>query len=59
MRVWYESLSARDQIALLVLAGALGLWLFMQVVFIQLDGRRARLSDDNLALADKLTRVYL
>ena len=59
MRVWYESLSARDQIALLVLAGALGLWLFMQVVFIQLDGRRARLSDDNLALADKLNRVDL
>ena len=44
MRAWYESLSSRDQLALLVLAGALGAWLFVQVVFIELDGRRARLS---------------
>lgn len=59
MRAWYESLSTRDQLALLVLAGALGAWLFVQVVFIELDGRRARLSEGNLALANKLNRVDL
>jgi len=59
MRAWYESLSTRDQLALLVLAGALGAWLFVQVVFIELDGRRARLYEGNLTLANKLNRVDL
>ena len=59
MRAWYESLSTRDQLVLLALAGALGLWLFVQVVFVELDGRRARLTEGNLELADKLSRVDL
>ena len=54
MRAWYESLSTRDPAGAACLAGALGLWLFVQVVFVELDGRRARLTEGNLALADKL-----
>ena len=38
---------------------ALGLWLLVQVVFVELDGRRARLTEGNLALAAKLNRVDL
>ena len=40
MRIWFEALSRRDQVALLVLGGALVAWLFIQVVVIELDGRR-------------------
>ena len=59
MREWFETLSTRDQIALMVLVGALGLWLFVKVIFIELDGRRAQLSQNNQALAEQLVRVDL
>ena len=59
MRTWFESLSKRDQFALCALGAALGLWLFVQIVFVELDGRRARLSDGNAALAHQLSRVDL
>ena len=59
MRHWFESLSSRDQIALIVLVAALGLWLFVQLIFIELDGRRDRLTQGNQALAEKLIRVDL
>ena len=59
MRKWFESLSSRDQIALMVLATALAAWFFVQLVFIELDGRRARLEQGNLALGEKLIRVDL
>jgi len=59
MRTWFESLSKRDQFALCALGAALGLWLFVQIVFVELDGRRARLSDGNAALAQQLSRVDL
>ncbi len=59
MRKWFESLSKRDQLALCALGAALGLWLFVQIVFVELDGRRARLSDSNAALAQQLSRVDL
>ena len=42
IRRWFESLSRRDQSALLVLALAIGAWLFIQVVFVELDGGRKR-----------------
>ena len=59
MRAWFESLSKRDQFALCALGAALGLWLFVQIVFVELDGRRARLSDGNAALTQQLSRVDL
>ena len=59
MRQWFESLPSRDQIALMALVAALGLWLFVQLIFIELDGRRARLTEGNQALAEKLIRVDL
>jgi type II secretory pathway component PulM len=54
---WFEALSRRDQIALLVLGGALTLWLFIQLVVIELDGRRARLTRANQMLSEQLVRV--
>ena len=59
MRQWFESLPSRDQIALMALVAALGLWLFVQLIFIELDGRRARLTEGNEVLAEKLIRVDL
>ena len=59
MRQWFESLPGRDQIALMALVAALGLWLFVQLIFIELDGRRDRLTEGNQALAEKLIRVDL
>lgn len=59
MRQWFESLPSRDQIALMALVAVLGLWLFAQLIFIELDGRRARLTQGNQALAEKLIRVDL
>ncbi len=54
---WFEALSRRDQVALLMLGGAVLLWLFFQLVVIELDGRRARLTRANQMLAEQLVRV--
>ena len=59
IRRWFESLSRRDQLALLVLALAIGVWLFIQVVFVELDGGRKRLAESNQRLVEKLNRVDL
>jgi len=59
IRQWFESLSARDQIALMILGAAVGLWAFVFLIFIELDGRRERLLNGNQALAQKLHRVDL
>ncbi len=59
IRQWFESLSARDQIALMILGAAVGLWAFVFLIFIELDGRRERLVNGNQALAQKLHRVDL
>jgi len=59
VRQWFESLSARDQIALMILGAAVGLWAFVFLIFIELDGRRERLVNGNQALAQKLHRVDL
>ena len=59
VRQWFESLSARDQIALMILVAAVGLWAFVFLIFIELDGRRERLVNGNQALAQKLHRVDL
>lgn len=59
IRQWFESLSARDQIALMILGAAVGLWAFVFLIFIELDGRRERLVNGNQALTQKLHRVDL
>ena len=59
IRQWFESLSARDQIALMILGAVVGLWAFVFLIFIELDGRRERLVNGNQALAQKLHRVDL
>ncbi|MDG2460062.1 MAG: type II secretion system protein GspM [Luminiphilus sp.] len=56
---WFESLPRQDQIALFILALVVGAWIFIQLIFIELDGRRARLSAANEFLAIKLNRVDL
>jgi type II secretory pathway component PulM len=50
-------LSRRDQVALLLLGGVLMLWLFIQLVVIELDGRRGRLTRANQLLSEQLVRV--
>jgi general secretion pathway protein M len=59
MRQWLKSLPSRDQIALMALVLAVGLWLLIQLIFIDLDGRRARLTEGKQALTEKLMRVDL
>jgi len=43
--------------AVLGLVAALGLWAFVQLIFIELDGRRASLTERNDALVLQLNRV--
>jgi len=57
VRSWFESLTRRDQISVLGLVAALGLWAFVQLIFIELDGRRAHLLERNDALALQLNRT--
>ncbi len=59
MRQWFQSLVARDQTALMILAAVLGVWVFIQVIFVELDGRRQRLTAGNEALASTLSRIDL
>jgi type II secretory pathway component PulM len=43
----------------MILAAALGVWVFIQVIFVELDGRRQRLTAGNEALASTLSRIDL
>ena len=45
--------------ALMILAAVLGLWVFIQAIFVELDGRRERLMAGNEALVSKLSRIDL
>ena len=45
--------------ALMILAAVLGVWVFIQVIFVELDGRRQRLMAGNEALASTLSRIDL
>ena len=59
IRQWFQSLVVRDQIALMILAAVVGSWVFIQVIFVELDGRRQRLTAGNEALALTLSRIDL
>ena len=59
IRQWFQSLVVRDQIALMILAAVVGSWVFVQVIFVELDGRRQRLTAGNEALALTLSRIDL
>ena len=54
---WFATQSRRDQIALLALGGAVIGWLFIQLIVVELDGRRTRLSHANQLLSEQLVRV--
>ncbi len=45
--------------ALMIVAAVLGVWVFIQVIFVELDGRRQRLTAGNEALASTLSRIDL
>ena len=45
--------------ALMILAAVLGVWVFIQTIFVELDGRRERLTASNEALVLKLSRIDL
>ncbi|MDA8562320.1 type II secretion system protein M [Luminiphilus sp.] len=59
IRQWFQSLVVRDQMALMILAAVLSVWVFIQVIFVELDGRRQRLTAGNEALASTLSRIDL
>jgi len=54
---WYLSLNQREQLSLLVLAIALGLYVLYIAVWSPLDTRRDELALQNRAQAESLTRV--
>ena len=43
----------------MILAALLSVWVFIQVIFVELDGRRQRLTAGNEALASTLSRIDL
>ena len=43
----------------MILVAVLGVWMFIQVIFVELDGRRQRLTAGNEALASTLSRIDL
>ena len=45
--------------ALMILAAVLGVWVFIQLIFVELDGRRQRLTAGNEVLASTLSRIDL
>ena len=45
--------------ALMILAAVLSVWVFIQVIFVELEGRRQRLTAGNEALASTLSRIDL
>ena len=59
IRQWFQSLVVKDQIALMILAAVVSSWVFIQVIFVELDGRRQRLTAGNEALASTLSRIDL
>lgn len=57
MRDWFEQLKLREQASVLVLAGALLLWLAYTLLWSPLEQRRDQLRQQNLAVVESLARV--
>ena len=57
MREWFAQLSNRDQIWILTTSVVLGVWLLIQLIFVELDGKRKQLSLENIDLRNQLNRV--
>jgi len=57
MRSWFLQLNQREQLSLLVLALAIGLYLLYMLIWSPLDGARDRLAQQNESVATSLQRV--
>ena len=57
MRSWFLQLNQREQLSLLVLGLAIGLYLLYMLVWSPLDGARDRLAEQNVGVAGSLQRV--
>ena len=57
MRSWFLQLNQREQLSLLVLGLAIGLYLLYVLVWSPLDGARDRLAEQNVGVAGSLQRV--
>ena len=57
MRSWFLRLNQREQLSLLVLGLAIGLYLLYMLIWSPLDGARDRLAQQNESVATSLQRV--
>lgn len=57
MRSWFLQLNQREQVSLLVLGLAVGLYLLYMLIWSPLDGARDRLAQQNEGVATSLQRV--
>ncbi len=57
MRDWFAELNQREQLSLLVLAAALGLYLLYMLAWAPLADRREQLEQQNRGIANSLQRV--
>jgi type II secretory pathway component PulM len=57
VRQWFSQLNQREQLSVLVLAIALGLYLLYMLVWIPLADRREQLAQQNQSMATSLQRV--
>jgi general secretion pathway protein M len=57
VREWFAGLNQREQLSVLVLALALGLYLVYMLLWLPLDGRREELAQQNEGVAASLQRV--
>ena len=57
MKDWFVQLNQREQLSVLVLAAALGLYLLYMLLWLPLDDRREQLAQQNEGIAGSLQRV--
>jgi type II secretory pathway component PulM len=57
MKTWFLQLTRREQLYLMVMAGAVGLWLLMVVAVLPLAESRTQMTRNNAAAGELLARV--
>lgn len=57
MKDWFVQLNQREQLSVLVLAAALGLYLLYMLLWLPLDGNREQLAQQNEGIGGSLQRV--